>query len=169
MSKRECLMLETPDKRRFFTHIKHRPLLIEFANTFGVSVSPAVTDNAKNILELPLLAKAVSDCYHKSVSSTPKSNKRSRKTILENARLIQQHIREKLIAGKPVNLEKVKSHFEKSGIRLSNSCFSNHLTKVRNELEAEGYKIKRVSTGVYEVCEYPKEDAESYSLLFSSS
>ena len=56
---KECLMLETSDKKRFFTSKKNYSKLLEFANRFNYKISTVRLEEGE-ILELNPLATAIS-------------------------------------------------------------------------------------------------------------
>ena len=64
--KTKCLMLETKDNRKFFTHSKNFKQLVEFSKNFGVKMFLVKTDiNKTNILELSKLAPALCNKSYK--------------------------------------------------------------------------------------------------------
>lgn len=58
----KCLMLETKDKKRFFTFIKNSPQLREYCRTFGAKMMVVKADlERKQVLDLPKLVPALCD------------------------------------------------------------------------------------------------------------
>lgn len=60
----QCLMIETKDKRNFFTHKKNYMPLIEFAKTFKAQISVVKTNEAE-LLDLVDLSSAICNPYYK--------------------------------------------------------------------------------------------------------
>jgi len=56
---KKCLMIETPDKKKFFTPQKNYNKLIEFANGFNCEISTVKLEEGQ-ILDLIPLADAIS-------------------------------------------------------------------------------------------------------------
>lgn len=56
---KKCLMLETPDKKKFFTAQKNYNKLLEFANSFNCEISTVKLEEGE-ILDLIPLAEAIS-------------------------------------------------------------------------------------------------------------
>jgi hypothetical protein len=149
----QCLMVETRDKRKFFTYEKNYPLLIEFANAFNAEVS-TVQIKEGEILDLAPLASAISNPdyiakpkFEKIETKIPKLKKRPRKRAMEIAQIIRNHIREKLMSEEVVGLREIKNRYKR--YNLTSSCFCAHLSKVRDELEREGHVIEKMGGGKY--------------------
>lgn len=152
-----CLMIETRDKRKFFTHEKNFPMLIDFAKTFNADISVVKLQEGQ-VLELSELAPAICDAAYKRPRSsyellemklTPKSN--DRPTILKNAERIQGHIVEQFKTGKVVSLGELKDRFRK--LKLTTACYCNHIHKVMKTLQKEGMKFNKIGAGKYKVAE----------------
>ena len=60
----KCLLIQTKDKRKFFTHEKNFVQLIEFSKTFGAEISMVKLEEGP-ILELKELAPAICDPSYK--------------------------------------------------------------------------------------------------------
>lgn len=56
---KKCLMIETPDKKKFFTAQKNYNKLLEFANSFNCEISTVQLEEGE-ILDLIPLANAIS-------------------------------------------------------------------------------------------------------------
>lgn len=56
---KKCLMIETPDKKKFFTPEKNYNKLLEFANSFNCEISMVKLEEGE-ILDLIPLANAIS-------------------------------------------------------------------------------------------------------------
>lgn len=153
MSKK-CLMIETPDHRKFFTHEKNYKQLVEFGKTFGAEISVVKADDAE-ILDLVSLAPALCDrTYNKKtnfeiVEIKLSKKGRTRKNLLSQATVIRNTIRTKLLSGKEVKIGELAKKFEEQGLSLA--CFCNHMREVRKELEASGKTVTKVKRGVYKL------------------
>jgi Holliday junction resolvase len=65
--KTKCLMIETKDNRKFFTHSKNFKQLIEFSKNFGAKMFIVKTDISRSsILDLPKLAPALCNKSYKA-------------------------------------------------------------------------------------------------------
>ena len=61
----QCLMIKTKDNRKFFTHEKYFPQLIEFSKTFGAEISIVkIQDN--NVLDMDELVPAICNANYKN-------------------------------------------------------------------------------------------------------
>ena len=58
-------MIKTKDNRKFFTHEKYLPQLIEFSKTFGAEISVVKIKNS-DILDLNDLAPAICNANYKN-------------------------------------------------------------------------------------------------------
>lgn len=148
----KCLLIETKDKRKFFTHKKNLMQLSEFSKTFDSNIFLVELKNGK-VLELEDLAKAICNSEYDSIeqdytiisnikskeSKTPKSEKIGSK--------IQEFIKKELIEKRPISIRKIKSKFKKHSI--SDATLYNKMRKVKNDLEKKGYKFLKIKTGVY--------------------
>ncbi len=152
-----CLMIETRDKRKFFTHEKNFTMLIDFAKTFNADISVVKLQEGQ-VLELSELAPALCDAGYKRPRSsyellemklTPKSN--DRPTILKNAERIQEYIVERFKNGEVVSLSELKDRFKK--FKLTTACFCNHVHKVMKTLQKAGLKFEKLGAGKYKVAE----------------
>jgi hypothetical protein len=154
----KCLLIKTKDNREFFTHEKNFLQLIEFSKTFGAEVS-VVKVNKAEVLDLEELAPAIcNDGYNPNGQyevlevKIPNSKKvakslNKRQKILQTATIIKAHILTEFLSGKEVTLHGVRKKFKKYDLSLSAVC--NHISRVRQELESEGYKIEKAGAGRY--------------------
>jgi hypothetical protein len=147
----KCLMINTSDNRKFFTFEKYYPQLVEFARTFGAEISLVRAKDA-NVMSLKSLAEAISDptkvdenssfeIIQSKVSSAVKERK--------NAAGIRKFLRESFLTKGTASLSMLRQEFR--DLRLSLPCLSNHLNRVRRELQSEGYKIEKTGRGCYSV------------------
>lgn len=150
---KECLMIETKDHNRFFTHEKNLPQLIEFSKAFKAEISKVQIPSETEILELEELAPAL--CEKKSqmanykvleVKLRPKAN---REKMLSKAKKIQQHIQGNLLSGKTVSLKELNKKYEK--YQLTNACLCNHFRLIRKEMESKGRTFVKVGGGKYKL------------------
>jgi hypothetical protein len=144
-----CLLIETKDNRKLFTHKKNYPNLIEFGKTFEAEISVVKSTNAK-VLELDELAPAICDPLYNSncsfeILETKISKPKTKK--ISKAQKIRDFIRETFLENKPVELHNVAKKFKNQNLTLA--CFCNHISKVRKELTNEGYRIEKIGGGKY--------------------
>jgi len=151
----QCLLIETKDHRKFFTHEKYLTQLIEFGKTFNAEISLVQIENGE-VLDLEELAPALCDNQYKKNKSEYKTielkfplNKKDRRQTLKIASEIKSYIKTQFEEKKPVSLKNIKSQFSK--YNLNNTTICNHVRKSKEELEELGYKFKKVGAGVYQV------------------
>lgn len=139
----QCLMLELRDGRRFFTFKKHYNQLIEFINTFKPKVSIVVVQKGE-VLSLAELSQAV--CANGKTSEVKFSKIKSKKSKKTRGTLLKEDIRRTFLGGRLVNLRDIhKKH------KMSVSSICSYISKVKKELLSEGYVIKKVGPGKYEI------------------
>lgn len=149
----KCLLIETKDKRKFFTHEKNFPQLIEFSKTFNASLS-IVKMNQGPVLELAELAPAICSPIYKKptaqyeiVQNMMSKKDRPRTNILKLAEKIKLHIVEEFKGKRIVSLKELKKKFRKDN--LSSATLCNHVRRVKNELETQGFRFEKVGAGQY--------------------
>lgn len=150
MSK-QYLMIETKDQRKFFTYRRHLPQLIEFSKTFNAEISVVRTDE-EPLDMLSLAENLCSDNYeiHKpsfEIVEIKVGQKRSKKKLTHNAKIIRKFIQRELLAGKPVRLCGLMKRFKRYG--LTKPTFCNHFTAIRKELASQGFLIEKTGQGEY--------------------
>jgi len=151
---RKCLMIETKDNRKFFTHERNYEQLIEFANTVGAEIS--VVKTREEALDLSPLAAAISDSNHTQdvepkydiIETKIKKIQKTRNKLLGNAQKIRAFVRGKFESGDVVSLAEIKKKF--SSYRLSSACFCNHISKAKKELEMSGARVAKLGPGKYQ-------------------
>jgi hypothetical protein len=157
MMNTRCLMIKTKDKRKFFTHEKNFPQLIEFSKTFKAEISLVqVVD--PTILELAQLAPAicdanfvappVQDCELIEIKMAVEPRK-NRGKILRLASQIKSFIQKKFLKGEVVALRDLRRRYKR--YNLSVPCLSNHIARVRQELAVKGKAVERVGAGKYQI------------------
>lgn len=152
----QCLMIKTKDKRKFFTHEKNLPQLLEFSKTFGAEISTVKVSEAE-ILDLKELAPAICDTNRAGKSpkyevvevKVPIPSKCSRCKTLQIAKKIKEYILGEFSKGEKLSLKDLKKRFKR--YELSTSALSNHIARVRIELAITGVKIKRIGAGTYQM------------------
>ena len=152
----KCLLIETKDNRKFFTHEKNFVQLIEFSKAFNAQISLVKLQEGE-ILEFEELAPAICDAEYKKPEAryeiieikTPIEGIRSRAEILQIAEKVQKYIKEQFQNHKIVSLKELKNKFKKYG--LNDSSFCNHIRRVKLNLEKEGLKFVKISAGQYKV------------------
>ena len=147
---RQCLLLRTKDKKEFLTEKNNFPLLLEFSKKFSLEVS-IVKIKSATILELNELATAFCDpnyspeeTDYELIETKISQIKTPRTKIIKTSEKLDEYIKKEFLANKPMSLKKLKRRF--AGHELSDSCFCNHIRKIRKELEEEGYKINKTKT-----------------------
>jgi GTPase SAR1 family protein len=151
----KCLLIETKDRRKFFTHEKNFINLIEFSKTFNAKVSVVKLEEGP-VLELEQLAPAICDPAYKKpkvqyelVEKKLANIGRTRTAILRAARQIKKYILEKFQTREVVSLKELKRKFKRH--KLSDAALCNHVRRVKQELSREGYTFVKVGAGQYKV------------------
>ena len=150
-----CILLRTSDKRCFFTYKRHLRHVTEYFKTFGAEIFLAKAYNL-HVLELKDLVQGLCDTNknqngveHTIIQRLHPIKAKSRKEMQIAAKDIKQYIESRFLDGEVVSLKKIKSKFQ--DLDLSDSCLSNHLSRVRKELEDSGKEIQRIGLGKYKI------------------
>lgn len=149
----KCLLIETKDKRKFFTHEKNFIQLIEFSKAFNAEISTVKIDKPP-ILELEELAPAICDANYKkcNVEYSIIENKLQECEKIENlsvSKQIRNYILEQFKNKNIVSLASVKKHFESQTI--SDASIYNHMRQARVELQKQGYSVVKERAGHYRI------------------
>lgn len=149
------LMIQTKDNRKFFTHEKNFPQLIEFSKYFKAEISIVNIAEQEILLDLPDLAPALCDkdfrqkIKYEIIEVKLSQNKKKRKDIIKNSVKIKEYIKEKLLAGEIVELKELQTIFKK--MKITNACLCQHFALVREQLLAEGFQILKMGGGKYKL------------------
>ena len=141
--KKQCLLIETPDHRKFFTYEKNYPQLLEFSNTFGAEISIVQAEDPE-ILTLEKLAPALCDPNYKQkvafelVEPKIAPKKKPREASQQIRKWIENQISTPGIKLNVGRIQKAFPHFP-----LSKAAFCNHFKIVREEMKEKGYKISK--------------------------
>ncbi len=152
--RKKCLMIETKDRRRFFTHPNNYEHLIEFGKTFGAELSVVKVEEPE-ILDLMSLAPALCDSSFKIsknqiieiIETKLPKDKKKRRSLLQQASEIKGWIKRQFLTGKAVRLKDIKEHYK--NYNLTSQAFCNHLADVRKNLESEGFEVRKIGHGSY--------------------
>ena len=148
----KCLLIQTKDKRKFFTHEKNLIQLIEFSKTFGAEISTVKLEEGP-ILELEQLAPAICDPNYKKIKSqysiieTKTKDIKSRSEILDIANKVKRYICEQFKNRNSVSLKELKDKFKKEN--LTNAALCNHIRRVQQDFEKEGIQFVKIGAGEY--------------------
>ena len=147
-----CLLVKTPDKRKFLVNEKNLESLVEFVKTFHAEVYEVEVIQGKIISQLKNLAGAICNPDYDTTMQIrnpkkiyPKTKPRS--SILKNAKKIREFIYTKLSEGKSVSLKDLKKKYKNCDI--TDACLCNHLSAVRKELFSCGLTIRKIGQGKY--------------------
>lgn len=151
-----CLLIETKDKRKFFTNKKNLIQLNEFSKTFDSNIFIVDLQDGK-LMELEDLATAICspeyiehDYDYKIIDQIKNeiiSNKTKKSKKINVGPKIQEFITKEFLEKRPISIKKIKSRFKNHSI--SDATFYNKIRKVKSELEKKGFKFIKVKTGVY--------------------
>ncbi len=147
---KQCLMIETKDHKKFFTHEKNFPQLIEFSKTFNTEISKVQIPSEVEVLELEELAPAVCEKKSQKIEYTileTIKHRSKRKGILSRAKKIQKHIQQTLLSGKIVSLKELNKKYK----GLTSACLCNHFKLTRENLRLQGYGFIKVGGGKYRI------------------
>lgn len=149
----KCLLLETKDKRKFFTHEKNFLQLIEFSRTFNAEISVVKMEQTE-LLDLKDLAPAICDAHYKKpkipyeiIETKLESSRKARNEILKVADMVNKHILEQFSQGLDVSLKGLKSKFKR--YRLTSATLCNHMRRAKIQLEKQGLKFSKIGAGTY--------------------
>lgn len=148
-----CLLIETKDKRKFFTHEKNFVQLIEFSKAFNAQISTVKLEEG-TILELEELAPAIcdpsykkSDVQYKILETKLSKENRSRKDILKAATLIKKYVESKFFTRETVSIKELQKKFKK--YEFTDAAMRNHIKKIMLDLENKGFRFEKIAVGTY--------------------
>lgn len=151
----KCLLIETRDRRKFFTHEKNFGPLIEFCKSFKANIM-LVNMTGGELLTLEELAPAIcspqpknSKVQYEILGTMLTARQNTRNKILAHSEKIQNHITKTFLAGEVVDLKRLKNKFKTFG--LSDAALCNHMKKSRDRLVADGHKVEKVGAGKYRI------------------
>jgi hypothetical protein len=151
----KCLLIQTKDKRKFFTHEKNYIQLIEFSKTFNAEVSIVKLEQGV-VLELEQLAPAICDPAYKKpavqyevIETKMATESRTRADILRIAYKVKKYVSEQFRERNAVSLKELKKKFKKH--KLTDAALCNHVRRVKQELERDGFKFEKTGAGTYKV------------------
>lgn len=155
-----CIMIRTGDQRKFFTHEENYPELIKFSKTLGAEISLVEIENEiedeneePKILSLDQLAPAICNTSYnikcpefKVVQiKVPRAGRKKKLTgrakMRENASRVRAYVESELLLGNRISLKEVSKKF--NDLDLSAATVCNHISRVRQELDEKGYKVKK--------------------------
>jgi hypothetical protein len=144
-------MIETKDKRKFFTHEKNFTPLMEFSKLFKAEISIVKVDEAE-VLDLQQLAPAICDKnYHINANykilKIKLPQKRTRKTIIKTAKKIKKYIKLKFLNHEIVSLQELRKLFK----NITTACLCNHISLIRRHLENTGHIVSKIGGGKYQL------------------
>jgi hypothetical protein len=146
----QCLMLETKDQRRFFTHKRFLPNLVEFCRTFDSEISVVKLKEKAEVLDLVELAPAICDANYNQEADyeivEEKISRKNRKPV-RTSDAVRQYVRDRFSSGDTVELQQVAQHFKDLNVGLSSFC--KHIAYVRNAMEKEGHQFVKMGGGKY--------------------
>jgi hypothetical protein len=152
------ILMITTNKRKYFTEATNLPKLLEFAQTFNAELS-LIESTEIQLLKYEELAVALCDDSYRTPKESrkakllrqiyPINTSHNRSSMLSNAQVIRAFILNKLQQGEVLKVKDVKSKF--GNLKLSDSCISNHITAVRQEMKKSGYNVVRIAPGSYQL------------------
>jgi hypothetical protein len=138
-------MIETKDKRRFFTSKNNFLQLGEFIKVFKPSVF-LVEMKKGNMLELDEVANLLCDTEYKKendilydVIEEVKIEKIKTKRNKIDSQKIRDFIKKELLDNKTISIKKLKNKFK--SYELSDSTYYNQIKAVKIELGKQGFKF----------------------------
>jgi hypothetical protein len=148
-----CLLVQTPDNRKFFTHEENYKQIVEFANICSAHVALVNVQDAE-VLDLGPLASAISDTSFNTPEPIQyelienKINNIKKKTH-RYTNDIRKFVSSKFDSGEVVSLKELMEAFKHTDISIS--CLCNHISQARKLLESNGRIIKKVGAGKYQM------------------
>jgi hypothetical protein len=149
----QCLMIQTKDRKKFFTYEKNLPQLIEFSKIFNAEISTVQIPSEAEVLDLEELAPAL--CEKKSqdinykVIEVKLKPKETRKLSILRASKVISYIKSSLLNGKIVSLKELNKKYKKHNLTIA--CFCNYFKKARAELAENGHQLVKVGGGKYKI------------------
>ncbi len=149
----KCLLIKAKGGKKFLTHEKNLPSLIEFAKTFKSELFLVQIKDDQKVLELKGLTAAFCDPTYNSnpqfenIERIFPRSKRDRKNILNEAENIRKFVTDKLLEGNPVSLKQLKEKYKDQ--KLTDACLCNHLSMARLSLSKEGCSFEKIAAGTY--------------------
>lgn len=151
----KCLLIETKDKRKFFTHEKNFVQLIEFSKTFNAEISVVKMDKGP-LLDLEELAPAICDAGYKKpqinyevIETKLGKTGRARPNILKTANKVNKYIVDRFTNRASVSLKDLKKRFKQ--FELSDAALCNHIRRAKKQLESQGLTFVKTGAGTYRV------------------
>jgi hypothetical protein len=144
----KCLMIETKDKRKFFTSKSNFMQLSEFIKVFKPNVF--LVDMKKGeMLELNEIASLLCETEYKKetehqyeiVEEIKIEEKKSSRNKVDSQK-IKEFIKKELLNKKTISIKKLKNRFKK--YELSDSTYYNQIKSVKMELSKQGFKFIKV-------------------------
>lgn len=149
----KCVLIETNDNRQFFTHEKYFIQLIEFSKAFNAEISIVKLEEG-SVLELEELAPAICNSNYTKpklqYSIIKRKNVKTRTEILHIANQVKKYIFERFQSRNFVSVKDLKNKFKK--YNLTDSALCNHIRRVKQEFEKEGFQIVKTNSNQYKVC-----------------
>lgn len=154
---KKCLLITTKDKRKYLTHEKYFPQLIEFSKTFNAEISVVKLEGGEPPppLELEDLAPALCDNNYKGrrfdyevLETKIAQENRPRKKILRDASRIKRYIISRFQMGQVVSLKELRKKFRRYGLTPAALC--NHVRRAKAELNCLGYEFIKSGAGEYQ-------------------
>lgn len=130
----QCLLLETPDNRKFFIEENSYPQIVEFSNTFGARISVVETED-NDILDVESLATKLCD---------PNYTIRGQYQLREKELTWQEHIRDLFLTRKPVKMSELRKYCDDPKLYYI-------VMSVVKKLTTNGFVIKRIARGTYQM------------------
>jgi hypothetical protein len=148
---KQCLMIETKDHKKFFTHEKNFPQLIEFSRAFDAEISKVQISAESEVLELEELAPALCEKRSQKVDYQLLETKitpiNTRGKILSRAKKIQHYIQKRLTDGNVVTLRELSKKFQ--GVTVA--CLCNHFKLTREQMALNGCNFIKTGGGKYKI------------------
>ena len=139
----KCLMIETKDKRVFFTSKSNFVQLNEFIKVFKPNVF--LVDMKKGeLLEIEKLASLLCDTEYKKQENTlyeiiEEVKIEQNKNGKVDTQKIRDFIKKELINKKTISLKRIKEKFK--SYSLSDSSYYNQIKIAKEELSEKGFKF----------------------------
>lgn len=148
----QCLLIETPDERKFLVQEKNLTSIIEFVKTFQAEIYKVEVIEGKIISQLKNLATAICNpdyCPSMKIKIIKKifPVTKARTSILKNAKKIREFITSTLLSGEPLSLKSLKKKYK--NCEITDACLCSHLSAVRKQLIKSGKIVKKIGQGTY--------------------
>lgn len=143
---KKCLLIETKDKRQFFTHEKNLVQLIEFSKTFDAQMSIVKLEKG-TVLELEELVPAICNSEYKDQKTEYEILENKSNNKISNSQKIKIFIEDEFKNNRKCSLNELRNKFSDE----PSNNLSIYMNNVKTKLKKNGFNFKKINVGQYEM------------------